>query len=303
MEIRQLRHLVAVVETGSLGRAAQALNISEPALSKSVRGLEAQLGVRLLDRSPRGMLPTVFGTALHRHARALLAGVASAAGELQELRGLARGVVRVGAQPSLAGGLLPNAIAELEETRPGLKVVAHVATTDLLVRLREGNLDFLLVTLTPELADPDFEEEFLLEDEVVVVAGPGSALAAAGVPSLDALLAARWVLPRSPDPLRLRFDAAFLRHGVHPPPIRIETSSETLIRACVERHSHASLLPRSLVEGALAAGLVKEVPAAEFALPRRVGIVRRRAASLSPSALALLSALRAEARRLSARRG
>jgi DNA-binding transcriptional LysR family regulator len=297
METRQLRHFLAVAETGSLGRAAEALNISEPALSKSIRGLEAQLGVQLLDRSPRGMRPTVFGAALQRHARAVLSELASALGELQELRGIARGVVRVGAQPSLAAGLLPDTVAALQARRPGVKVVAHVATTDLLGLLRSGELDTVLATLAPELADPELEEEFLYDDEVLPVAGPASPLAD-GMPELDALLGARWVLPRAPDPLRLLFEGAFARRGTKPPVVAIETGSDALIRACVERHGAASLLPRSLVQEALAAGRMREVSAPDFRLPRRIGVLRRRGASLSPAAAAFLDALRAEARRI-----
>lgn len=297
MEFRQLRHLVAVIEEGSLGRAAKALDISEPALSKSIRGLEAQLGVQLLDRSPRGMRATVFGTALHQHARAMMSEMQSALGELQELRGAAKGVVRVGAQPSLAGRLLPAAIAALQEKRPGVKVVAHVATTDLLSLLRLGELDLILVTLAPELSEPALEEEFLYEDEMLLVTGQDSPLLAAP-PSIEALCAARWVLPRAPDPLRLRFEQAFARRGIEPPVVQVETGSETLIRACVEHHGFASLLPRSLAREALAAGRMRQVATSDFTLSRRVGAVRRRGASLSPALRAFLDALRAEARRL-----
>jgi LysR family transcriptional regulator of gallate degradation len=297
MEIRQLRHFIAVVENGSLGRAAEVLGISEPALSKSIRTLEAHVGVQLLDRSPRGMRPTVYGTAMHRHARAVLSEVSSALGELRELRGVAKGVVRVGAQPSLAGMLLPGTIAALQALRPGVKVVAQVATTDLLTLLRDGDLDLILVTLAPALADASLEEEFLYDDEVVLVAGPGSCLAAAAAPTLDALLAARWVLPREPDPLRLLFEGAFARRGAGPPRVDIETGSETLIRACVERHGHASLLPRALVQDALDAGRMHQVALADFTLSRRIGVLRRRGTSLPPAAVALLEALRAESRR------
>jgi DNA-binding transcriptional LysR family regulator len=296
MELRHLRHLVAVIENGSLGRAARELNLSEPALSKSIRVLEGQLGVQLLDRGPRGMQPTVFGTALHRHARAVMTELAHAVGELRELRGVSKGVVRVGAQPSLASRMLPAAIAALQARRPGVKVVAHVATTDLLTMVRDGSLDLILVTLVPELADSALDEEFLQDDEILLVAGRDSPLAGADPPPLPALLAARWVLPRAPDPLRLAFEQAFRRHGAEPPRVDIESGSETLIRACVERHGAASLLPRSLVQDALASGVIVQVLAPDFALTRRLGVVRRRGASLSPAAAAFLACLREGAR-------
>ena len=252
--------------------------------------------MRLLDRSPRGMQPTVFGTALHRHARAVIGELAAAQGELQELRGAAKGVVRVGAQPSLAGTLLARAIAALQARRPGVKVAAQVGTTDLLDRLRRGDLDLLLATLAPELADAELVEEFLYDDGIVLVAGAGSPLAGDSPPDPERLRAASWALPRPPDPLRLRFEQAFARRGEDPPAVAVETGSEALIRACVERHGHASLLPLSLVEEALAAGRMRRIAAPDFALARRSGVLRRPAAPPPPAAQALLEALRAEAR-------
>ena len=72
MDMRQVRHLIAVLEHGNVLRAANAIHISQPALSKSIQNLEAELGVQLLERSPRGVSPTIYGTNLLKHARLLL---------------------------------------------------------------------------------------------------------------------------------------------------------------------------------------------------------------------------------------
>jgi DNA-binding transcriptional LysR family regulator len=129
LDLRHLRHLCAVVESGSLGRASVALGISEPGLSKSVRALEDRLAVRLLDRGSKGMVPTAAGQALYAGARAILAEVEHATTEIAELRGFSRGVVRVGAQPSLAS-VLPRAIDALQASRAAVRVVAQIGTTD-----------------------------------------------------------------------------------------------------------------------------------------------------------------------------
>lgn len=293
MDLRHLRHLCAVVEHGSLGRASVVLGISEPALSKSVRALEDRLGVRLLDRGPKGMVPTASGHALYARARAILAEVEHATTEIAELRGLSKGVVRVGAQPSLAS-VLPRAIAALQASRAAVRVIAQIGTTDLLEQLRNGGLDFIVVTLAPELHDRDFVEDVLFEDEAILVAGATSPFAQAV--RLDALLAAPFVLPRRPDPLRVRFDEAFRLAALDPPEASVETSSDTLIRACIERHGFLGLMPRLLIDDALAAGTVVPVGPPDLRFARRVGAIRRRRASLSPPAQALLTELRNLAR-------
>ncbi len=71
MDMRQIRHLLAVAEHGNILRAAAAIHISQPALSRSIQNLEHELGVKLLERGPRGVAPTVYGTALLKHARLL----------------------------------------------------------------------------------------------------------------------------------------------------------------------------------------------------------------------------------------
>jgi hypothetical protein len=129
MDLRHFRHLCAVVESASLGRASVVLGISEPALSKSVRALDDRLGVRLLDRGPKGMVPTASGHALYARARAILAEVEHATIEIAGLPGLSKGVVRV--------GVLPRAIAPLQASRAAVRVIAQIGTTDLLERETE----------------------------------------------------------------------------------------------------------------------------------------------------------------------
>ncbi|MBV9004349.1 MAG: ATP-binding cassette domain-containing protein [Solirubrobacterales bacterium] len=107
MDSRRLEHFLAAFRHGSLGRAAAELHISQPGLSKSIRQLERELEVKLFERTPMGLQPTVFGEALATHASSVQSELDSASREIAMLRGAAKGVVRIGVTPSVAASLMP----------------------------------------------------------------------------------------------------------------------------------------------------------------------------------------------------
>src|SRR5579872_5452161 len=119
---RQLRAFLAVLEQGSLGRAAGQVNLSQPALSRLVQDMENRLGVRLFDRRRSGMTPTAYAEAFAPHARLLLFEMSQAVDTLDALRGLRRGVLRVGAVGAVARALLPDAVTALLAKAPDLQV-------------------------------------------------------------------------------------------------------------------------------------------------------------------------------------
>ena len=102
LNLHLLRLFTTVVRTGSFSRAADALHISQPAISKGVRDFELQVGCRLLDRTPKGVRPTREGKALVRHAETLFAAERAAEDELLSLRNLDSGSLRIGASTTIA---------------------------------------------------------------------------------------------------------------------------------------------------------------------------------------------------------
>ena len=117
MDLHRLHHFLAVVEHGSIGRAAATLNLSQPALSNSIRRLEDNLEARLFDRGPHGVTPTVFGESLAERVRLIFHEVRNAEQELAALRGLHTGHVTIGAGPSIIAEILPAAIMNLQRKR------------------------------------------------------------------------------------------------------------------------------------------------------------------------------------------
>ncbi|PRY60565.1 LysR family transcriptional regulator [Glycomyces artemisiae] len=150
MELRQLRYLAAIAEHGNLGRAAKALYVSQPALSYALKGLEAELGVRLFDRTPAGVEPTAAGADVLDAAAAALAAADEVAAAAERHR--TGGVLRVGFEASGAGELTTRARAEFARRRPGVRVVPkRFDWGGEAAALREGAVDAAFVWLPADL--------------------------------------------------------------------------------------------------------------------------------------------------------
>jgi LysR family hydrogen peroxide-inducible transcriptional activator len=164
--VRQLEAIVAVAEHLHFGRAARACSITQPALSSQVQLLEEDLGVRLFERSRRGVLVTRSGEAVVDHARAALRALDEVVAAAHA-RGPLAGPLHLGVIPTVAPYFLPRWLQRVRKAHPDLRAFLHEDQTDRIVeRLRRGNLDLLLLALPVEGNDleslPLVEEPFLL---------------------------------------------------------------------------------------------------------------------------------------------
>lgn len=246
LESKRLRHFLAVFELGSIGQAADKLLLTQPALSKSLRQLEDELGVRLFDRTPLGVVPTVYGETLAMHAKAIDAGLRGATQAILRMRGAAKGVVRVGVGPSVAPNLMPMATISLHALHPGIELTVTEGLVDELIpRLRRNELD-LAVGAWPRVADPGLRVETLLEDVIEVFAGAEHPLAGETA-ALPDLLAYPWALPPANQRWRQEFDALFTAQGLEPPMPVATSNSASYLRALMRRGGYLSFLPRQLI--------------------------------------------------------
>ncbi|MCO4772883.1 MAG: hydrogen peroxide-inducible genes activator [Deltaproteobacteria bacterium] len=146
--VRQLEYVVAVAETGGFGRAAQRTAVSQPALSKQIKEVEAGLGLPLFERGPRGATPTPAGELLVVRARRVLAELQELGDEASALRDPFAGIVRLGAIPTLAPYVLPGLVHAVRAELPRLELRLIEEQTDVLgERLREGSMDLAIVAL------------------------------------------------------------------------------------------------------------------------------------------------------------
>lgn len=244
MDPKQLRNIITVIEKGSLNRASAALNISQPALTKSIQRLEERLGVPLFTRDGKGMRPTVYGEALRPHAHAILASTEQAIREIEGMSSGARGTVSVAAGPLMTTEILSRAMLRIMRQHPLIHVKIHTAVSNHVPGLLSGQYDFILAQL-PIASDPTgLVQHELVHDRVAIIARPGHAVLSRSRVGLQDLLRFKWVLPEAGNGHRLRLAKLFESEGLKGPEPDIECSSTDLTKMIVLRSDHLGLIAR-----------------------------------------------------------
>ncbi|WP_242900995.1 LysR family transcriptional regulator [Actinomadura terrae] len=177
MQLQQLAYFVAVADVRHFTQAAELLRVAQPSLSKQIRALESELNVSLFSRARGNITLTPAGETLLPLAKRILADVDTARVEVQELAGLRRGRVRLGATPSLCAGLLADVLRRFHDAYPGIQLmVEEGGSRDLVRELTRGSLDLALVIL-PLHGDAPLDTTPILREHLVVAspAGQGAA--------------------------------------------------------------------------------------------------------------------------------
>ncbi|AKU92889.1 Transcriptional regulator, LysR family [Vulgatibacter incomptus] len=183
MNLHLLRLFARVAEHRSFSRAADELRIGQPAVSKGVKELEAQLGVALLERVPGRVEPTEAGRKLLVHARSIFASEREAEAELAGLEGLEAGSLRIGASTTVATWHLPPLLGRFHQEFPGVSLSLKSANTETVARLLlDRELDSALVE--GPIDDPRLRQEPWRTDELVLVASPSTRWRGAGALSI-----------------------------------------------------------------------------------------------------------------------
>jgi DNA-binding transcriptional LysR family regulator len=250
-ELRLLRSFVAVAEAGSLTRAAAELHIAQQSLSQQMTTLEAQLGVRLLERSSRGVTLTERGAVLRDEARAVLARAERA---VETVRRGTPGELRLGVLSSVANELMPPVVRALRERHPEIALrTEDVAIGTLVERLRDGRLDAGLSR--PPLVD-DLATEVVLREPVAAVLPEGHPLAGRAELELAELADEPWVLtPRASwPPWHRKYDEDFAHAGFRPRVVQRGTSPQNLLAlvAAGVGVTRLAISARSLRDGGVA---------------------------------------------------
>ncbi|MBW4093581.1 MAG: LysR family transcriptional regulator [Proteobacteria bacterium] len=288
VELRQLQHFLAAAEHGSLRRAADAAGISQPALTKCIRRLEATLGVALFERHPRGIRLTAPGEALSQHAQSLAAELKLTAETMREMRASARRLVRLGTGPSMAVALLPAVTVRLLAKGAEVQLRIRSGLNDsLLAALQAGEIDFAITTMPARPLSGLLTHERLFTDQVVVFARSDHPLAARTVYPRD-LRAARWILPSRNVLTRARLDEFYAERGFGAPDIWIETDSFPYLLKVVAQTDLLSYLPDRLLAGRPLAAL--DIAGAAWKRPVSLSYWHRR--TETPASRLVLSVLR-----------
>ncbi|WP_028035424.1 LysR family transcriptional regulator [Chelativorans sp. J32] len=288
LDIKSASILIECVRRGSLGRAASALNLTQPAVTRVIRLLEASYGVPLFERNTRGVVPTIYGEALLPYAKLLVSEAGNASDLIKQMRGASRGVVRVGGVSSVVGGLLVSAIREMRQQYPEVQFrIVEELEDRLLEGLKSGEID---LAISPEpyaddeiaLAIPD-----ALHDVVFVYTRADNPLLEKTELSLNEVARQNWALPPTDTPIVREWLRRFHSQAIEPNPPTIVSRSVQVIKSAAMTDDVLCWMPMPLVASEVKRGELGrvQVPALEW---RRTFRVYRRKKGMMPPSVAIL---------------
>jgi len=247
MKLHDLHVLMAIVQAGSMSKAAQILNTTQPAISRSIADLERTIGVRLLDRGRHGAEPTAYGRALLDGGVAMFDDLRQAVKNIEFLTDPTIGEIRVVGHDPLILGVLPAVIDRFRRGYPGVSihVTPTVAEGARYRDLRERKFDLYLGRVI--LIEEDIHAETLFQDQVFVVAGPNNKWAGRHKLALSEVMDEPWVLQPPDSQIGLVVAEAFRAQGLTFPPKRTVWGFPSLTCALLPREGFLGILPASLL--------------------------------------------------------
>lgn len=277
---RQLQHFIAAFEQRTLLGASRVVNLSQPALSKSILALEQEYSVKLFDRHPRGLVPTTHGHALEHHARRILLDLNQSKLDLEAISSGATGRVRVGVGQSFVK-TVETALIKLEEAAPGTN---NTVITDYAEGLRqallENRVDLVLGMVNRLAAEKEFESQIWASDPIVGLCHKHHEFAKRQV-SLQELHDHDWLMPERGEVARSSLEAFFLLNQQPLPRFKIITNIPAIVGRYVQDFRLLSLAPRgSLPEYEGFDTTWFEIK--NFHFERQIGIVRRAGIATTP---------------------
>jgi DNA-binding transcriptional LysR family regulator len=294
-QLRDLEYFAAIAEHRHMGRAAESLELSQPALSKSVQRLERSLGATLLKRGARGVEPTAAGAALLARVQPLRLALDDVTREVADLANGLSGRIRVGAGSDTAEELLPAACAAMVRAAPNVALQVDVTTYDQLVpALQKGELD-LIISGLPSSSSPGLVHEHLYDHEFGAYAALGHRLAKRRRVRLEDLSKEQWACaPASVNSTRALY-RAFSDRGLPPPHVAVEISASQIRLPIVAASTLVGFFWRQIVRSAEPAIRLARLNVQELLWKRRVGITFRSGSYRSPAALRFMEVLRTTA--------
>jgi len=298
MEPRDLEYFAVIAEHGNLRRAADALNMSQPALSKSLRRSERWAGAKLVERTPKGIRLTDAGTVLSAGAKRLRLSFDDLEREMPDLSAGRTGCLRVGTDVYSAEHVLPQVSTALIRHAPQVALKLTVGVNAVLVpALRRGELE-LIVGGIPEREDEDLVQEALYEDDFIVCASARHPLAHGKRLGIADLASQRWAIAAADSRAWRWFEAAFREAGMPAPAIGLETSSISLRLQAISASHLLGFTGSRVLHGLPAHISLVDLRVKRAAWHLTCGIRYRRGAYLSAAAHRFIDELKKTTRKL-----
>lgn len=299
IKLRHLQLVVALDEFRHVGRTAEFLSVTQPAVSRMLGEVESMLGAQLFTRSTRGSEPTDQGRAFIRFARSALAGYERTRDEMASLETGVAGRTRVGSMVVALPTVLAPAVGLLKERAPQATVLVEEGDlAALLPQLRLGELDVFVGRLEPGYAAPDLVTERLYDEEMVAVARRGHALARKRKVGWQDIAPLPCVLPPPWASLRVKLEQQFFREGLQPPPDMVESASFLAQLTFIRARDAVGFMAQSVARHFEREGMVEKLALPIDIEVPPVGMMFVRGRELTAVTQQLVQALRECARRV-----
>jgi len=302
LRLRDLHILSNVVQWGSMAKAASHLAMSQPAVSEAIASLEAALGVRLLDRTPRGVEPTLYASALLKRGLVVFDELRQGVKEIEFLADPTAGEVRIGSIESLTAGFVPEVIDQFSRKYP--RVLVHVVNTQLATQefreLRERNVDLMVGRILKPDADDEIDTEILFQDEYFVVAGSRSPWARRRKIALADLVDEPWILVPPNNVFAPFMAQAFHAQGLELPRAGVTSFSSAIRTQLVATGRFLTIMAGSMLRPNAERWDLKALPIALDALSFPVAIFKLKHRTVSPVVQRFVEHLRAAAKSMAA---
>ena len=303
LKLYDLHVLMAVVQAGSMKKAAALLNTGQSAISRSIAELERTIGVRLLDRNPQGVEPTGYGRALLDGGAAAFDGLRQAVENIEFLADPAAGEVRIGSSALLAASFVSALVDRLSQRYPG--IVFHLVTGHVEALHRElsgRKVDLVIARRFGPILDEQFDFEFLFDDSFVVAAGARSSWARRRKIELADLVNESWVLPAPGSVIPSVVMEAFRARGLNYPRTTVVTESSEVRTSLLATGRYLTVFPASALRFSAIRSEIRILPVKMpmAALPN--GIVTLKNRALGPVVQLFIDSARDVAKSLVKRR-
>lgn len=285
MELRQLRYFVAIVDHGSLSRAALVLHVAQPAFTQQLRQLEDELGVRLLHRTAQGVLSTDAGKVFYQHALAILKQVADAQAAVVQSAERPSGSVTLGLPHSISGALALPLLSAIRARYPEITLqLTEELTGNLTEQLRAGRVNLAVLLDDGQLGG--FATTLLIEEELRYICRADAAPADRASVTLREALDTTLILPGPQHGVRPRIESTARGAGLQVRDV-IEINSITILKSAILAGMGATLLPVAPLLAEVERGAMRALPIVDPAIARTVALCSSRNIPLTNAAAAV----------------
>lgn len=273
---RELAAFLNIARLGSVGAAANAMSLTQPALSRTIRRLEQQLGVTLFIRHATGMELTTYGRSLLPHAEMLANGLRRAVDEIDQLKGASKGVVRIGILPSLVPHYLPAVLSNVLRKLPGIQLqITEAPNHQLTFALLRGEIDFAIAGVSPDFVEDNIRVSILFEDEMCIVTRDKHPVLAKKKITPADLCPYSWALQEKGGVVWQDFRTIFNRLSLEPPTVVVTANSIQTLKAIIMCGDLVTILPRVSIQSEEKLGTLRAIPLREAIWRRQIAIFRR----------------------------